>query len=289
MSRAPVRPRQSLGQNFLLDPNIARKFVRALNLTPEDIVVEIGPGTGALTKMLLPNAREVVAVEIDGRLIEPLKTTFPNEPRLSIVHHDFLTFDLDSLAREKGTRLRLVGNIPFHITSPILFKLFDSRRAVADFTATVQKEVAERITASPKTKAYGLLSVFCRAYGDPRILFPVSRHVFTPQPDVDAAVISISFQENLPNGLRTEQFFRKIVKTAFGKRRKMLRNSLADFDPAIREMSTLDFDLSRRPEELTVDEFIRLTQLLDPSENRATAASGREIETVSATEVRPDS
>ena len=257
-----VKPKQSLGQNFLIDDNIARKIVRALDLKEHDVVVEIGPGQGALTKYLAGKARHLIAVEIDGRMVEDLqrKSSFPSDV---ILHSDFLECPLGDWQKQYKTKLRLVGNIPYHLTSPILFKVFEERSTVQDLTLMVQRELARRIVAKPRTKEYGILSVFSQFYGAPSILFNVPPSCFYPKPKVTSTVMQIRFQQH-PVHRIDEDLFSTVVRTTFGKRRKTLRSSLKylPYDKADMErvLQRLDFPLHRRPEDLSVDEFLLLTQ-----------------------------
>lgn len=259
--RVTVSPKQSLGQNFLIDDNIARNIVRDLDLTREDVIVEIGPGQGALTKHLVGKVRHVIAIEIDRRVIGDLKASLPSSG-LEILHQDFLETGLDILFRRFRRRLRVVGNIPYHLTSPILFKVFEEHAVVRDLTIMIQREVARRIVASPARKEYGILSVFARFYGEPLILFNVSPQCFYPKPKVTSSLLRIALHEDIPYTVDTK-LFGEIVRTTFGKRRKILRNSLQylDYDRAVIEQiaGSKTHRLDRRPEELRVEDFIELT------------------------------
>lgn len=258
-----VTPKKSLSQHFLIDDNIARNIVRDLRLSPDDVVVEIGPGQGALTKHLAQKTRALVAVEIDGRVIEALARKF-NLPGVTILHQDFLALDLAALCAREGRKLRLVGNIPYRLTSDILLKAFDERLALHDFTLMVQREVAQRLAAKPGTKAYGILSVYAKFYGNLKILFNVSPNCFYPKPKVASAVIQERFFDTTPHEV-DERLFRTVVRTAFGKRRKTLRNALKylPFDQdVVRHISTLPM-LGKRPEQLSVEQFVELTNLME--------------------------
>lgn len=257
-----VRPKQSLGQNFLVDDNIARNIVRDLRLSVDDVVVEIGAGRGALTAHLAGKVRRLIAVEIDGRIVEELRATYASE-KVDVVHGDILAVSFPELARRLGSPIRLVGNIPYHLTSPIMFKVFDERAAVHDLTVMVQREVALRITAKPRTKAYGILSVLTQFYGTPELLFTVSPNCFYPIPKVTSAVIRIAIRHQEPADVDGATF-KRVVKTAFGKRRKTLRNSLADLPLG---GYRLDMVLAgagvsgrSRAEELTVEQFTALAR-----------------------------
>jgi len=263
-SRVTVAPKQSLGQNFLVDDNIARNIVRDLHFAPGDTVIEIGPGHGALTEHLAGHAGKVTAVELDGRVIEHLRERF-SERGVEVIHADFLDLPLRTLGSPPGERVRIVGNIPYHLTSPILFKAFDEHECVRDLTIMVQKEVARRIVASPSTKEYGIPSVLARFYGTPEILFHVSPNCFYPRPKVTSSVVRIAFFDKLPYNVDTK-LFREVVKTTFGKRRKTLRNSLSylpyDADDLLGITRSQEAVLERRPEQLNVEEFARLTSFV---------------------------
>lgn len=247
------KPRKSLGQNFLIDRNILNQIVGNLNLTSDDHVLEIGPGTGFLTELIQPLVQNLIAVEIDNNLVPHLMTRFAGACNFRLVHQDFLKVDLRKLAGEGC--LRIVGNIPYHITSPILFKVFANRQAVDDLTLLIQREVAKRVVAAPHCKEYGILSVFSQAYAEVKILMHVPRTVFRPRPKVDSSLVRWSLNEIRSARLKNESVFRDIVRKAFGQRRKMLRKSL-------RAQYSIDavsgFDFRRRPEQLTVDEWIDL-------------------------------
>lgn len=259
------KPKRSLGQNFLVDDNIARKVVRSLHLDKRDVFLEIGPGQGALTRHLADNVRHLVAVEIDGRAAEELQRTFVS-PSVTILHADFLTVELSDLHKEYGSKLRVIGNIPYHLTSPILFKVFDQHLFVRDVTTMMQKEVAERLVARPGTKDCGILSVFCLFFGVAKILFTVSPNCFYPKPKVTSAVVQMSLHEKLAESVDAD-IFKTIVKTAFGKRRKTLRNSLKflPFDENIVAdiLSHVTIPLKARAEELTLEQWVQLTKEVD--------------------------
>jgi 16S rRNA (adenine1518-N6/adenine1519-N6)-dimethyltransferase len=254
-----IRPKKSLGQNFLQDQNIVRKIVGALQLSADDHVLEIGPGLGALTRFLLPKAAMVVAVEIDAQLVQNLQEQFSNFPNFVLRHQDILNIDLNNLLAA-ATNWKVVANLPYHITSPVIFKLMAQRGRIATATLMVQREVAERIVAGPGSKAYGILSVLSQYQADVKWLFPVSRHVFMPKPTVDSAVIQYCFRPETMLTEDAEALFQRIVKVTFNKRRKMLRHSLRVLLPVKSDMNQLDFDLELRPEQLSVAGFIELTR-----------------------------
>jgi 16S rRNA (adenine1518-N6/adenine1519-N6)-dimethyltransferase len=268
-----VKPKQSLGQNFLIDENIVGNIIRDLRPTLGDAIVEVGPGQGALTGRLAERAGHLLIVEIDGRVIEELRERFA-APNVVILHEDFLEVDLAEWAARLGAPLRIVGNLPYHLTSPILFKVFDAARSVRDLTIMVQREVARRIIAGPGTKEYGILSVMTRFHGTPKHLFSVSPNCFFPRPKVTSSVLQITMHPagGAPAGLDPE-LFRTVVRTAFGKRRKTLRNSLRFLpypEPTVlRVVESLSFPLEKRPEELSLEEFIELARQIARTLGRA--------------------
>lgn len=258
-----ISPIKSLGQHFLIDDNIARNIVRDLHLLPEDVVVEIGPGRGALTKLLVPHVRKLIAVEIDNRVVSELRAQF-SQPNVIIVHQDFLEVNLIELSEREGKQLRLVGNIPYYLTSDILIKAFDERTALKDFTLMMQREVARRLAAQPGTKEYGILSVYAQFYGRFEILFSVSPNCFYPKPKVSSAVIQEQLFERIPFDV-DEEMFRLVVRTAFGKRRKALRNSLKYLpleENKLRSLLTQTPMLDKRPEQLSVAQFVELANIV---------------------------
>ena len=253
--------RKSLGQNFLQDDNLALKIARAINPLKTDCIVEIGPGFGALTQFLVGSGCRYTGIEIDERLVPVLRKTYRDTPDCSIVHADFRKTDLAALVADSA-RIRLVGNIPYHITSSIIFKAFEQAALMKDMILMVQKEVGERIVAAPRTKQYGILSVVSQTFANVTLLFPVSPHVFWPKPDVQSAVVKWDFSRQPEIRPLDISFYLKTVKTAFNKRRKTLRNSLKELCAIDTFIEETGLDLKRRPEELTVDDFVALSNAL---------------------------
>lgn len=253
----PFSPRKRLGQNFLADPNTARKIVASLEAPPGSPVVEIGPGTGALTEALLDRFPDLVAIEVDERAVAHLRERFP---ALDVRHVDVLEVDWSRLAEEKGRPLHIVGNLPYYITSPILFALLDTRQYLREAVLMMQLEVAKRLVADPGTKAYGILSVATQLAAKPVLLFRVSPHVFQPKPSVTSAVIRLDFS-GVPVLPVDEAFLREVVRTAFNQRRKTLHNSLS------RWTRDAGVDLpapwrGARAEALSPEDFVALAQYL---------------------------
>ena len=250
-------PLKRFGQNYLVDQNIVRKIVAEFNPQPHDFVLEIGPGTGSLTSLLQQSIGKYYAVEIDKRIIEELRSKFP---KINFVNDDILKLDLDAFAAGQN-KLRVIGNIPYNITSPILFKLIEKREVVQDAVLMVQLEVAKRITAKEKSKDYGILGVLLNFFSETNLCFKISPNVFYPKPKVFSAVVHLKFNKTLPADVSTNLFI-QVVKAAFGNRRKTLKNSLANSKFGEIDFSNYNFDLSRRAEELSIDEFVQLTRLI---------------------------
>lgn len=251
-----VRPKKSLGQHFLTDLLIAEQIAGTLDLYAGTPVLEVGPGMGVLTQFLLEKNHDLMVVELDTESVDYLKANFPKLDG-KIIEGDFLKMDLGKLYPGKFC---IIGNYPYNISSQIFFKVLDYRDQVACCSGMLQKEVAERIAAAPGSKTYGILSVLLQAWYDIEYLFTVPEHVFNPPPKVKSGVIRLVRNSVTDLGC-DEAKFKSVVKTAFGQRRKTLRNSLKSLvaDPA-----TLgDPIFNMRPEQLSVAEFISLTQLID--------------------------
>ena len=261
MNNFTFRSKQSLGQNFLTDDNVARKIIKAIAPKPEDIIVEIGPGFGALTRHLVDACCQVIAVEIDKRLSEKLAEKFVHFPNFTLITNDFLDVEIQKYF-QPGKNLRIVGNIPYHITSPVIFKIFEIREHVRDMILMIQREVAQRIVAKTRTKDYGILSVFSQLYSEPKILFHVSKNVFNPKPDVDSTDIRWDFSRAPEVLIKDKPLLDKIIRASFNQRRKMLRKSLQQLEDISEKLHSIDFDLKKRPEELSFHDFVQLSNIL---------------------------
>lgn len=251
-----VAPKKSLGQNFLQDPNTIRKIVGALQAPPGAPVVEIGPGLGALTAPLQARYARFTALEVDERAVAHLSTHLPS---VDVRRVDVLDVDWAALAAEHGGPLHVIGNLPYYITSPILFALLAARAHLAEAVLMMQLEVAERLVAVPRTKAYGILSVLTQQWSRPELLFKVSRHVFYPKPDVTSAVIRLAF-DRPPTPVDDEQL-RRVVRAAFNQRRKTLHNSLEAWTRE-RGIALPPAWHGARAEELAPEAFVALAQYL---------------------------
>jgi 16S rRNA (adenine1518-N6/adenine1519-N6)-dimethyltransferase len=270
LRRLGLRPEKARGQNFLIHPHQARRIVAALGLSPGDQVVEVGPGLGALTVFLAQEARRVVALEVDPNLAAYLQEElFATELRVEIVCQDILRFDFLQMARESEAPLVVVGNLPYQITSPLLFKLAAEKAAISRAVLMMQQEVGARLTASPGTKDYGILSVLLQYHFAMTRLFSLGPANFYPPPRVTSVVMQLMPREPEP-AAQDEAFFAQIVKAAFATRRKTLRNTLAVRGQALglaaadvlSALKLLNIDPGRRGETLTVPEFVHLSNEL---------------------------
>jgi len=251
-----VKPKKYLGQHFLNDENIARKIVDSLSLSGYSNVMEIGPGTGVLTKYLLNLKLDLKLVEIDSESVVFLKTKLGIDPSI-ILESDFLKLKLDDVFINK---FAIIGNFPYNISTQIIFKALEYKNLVPELIGMFQREVAERICEKKGSKKYGILSVLTQAYYETDYLFSVPPSVFTPPPKVTSAVIRLVRKEQLDINYNEKLFF-KVVKLSFQQRRKTLRNSLKTFNLSDSLREDAIFDL--RPEQLSVEDFISLTDLID--------------------------
>lgn len=257
-----VRPNKKWGQNFLQDPGYARRMVQSMNIQSGDCLLEIGPGEGALTRFLADApASSITLVEKDRRLISWLESRFGRDTRIHIQNEDILRFDLNEIVPKKR-KIRVIGNLPYNITSPILFKLLDHRHQIQDVTVTVQKEVGERLASDPGNKAYGIPSVLFQVYAEVRLLCTIPQEAFYPAPKVESAVVSIRFYDKPLAEILDEAYFKRMVHTVFGQRRKMMRNTLKSVIPQTMETDDIPFDLTRRPETCTPEEMIGLSNYI---------------------------
>lgn len=257
-----IRPQKRLGQHFLRDRSIAERIIQSMRIGCEDRILEIGAGEGVLTERLIDSpARRIVAVELDSRLAGWLKGCFEQNERFEIIEADFLKLELEALFSGEQ-KIRAVGNIPYAITTPILFRLLDKREKVRDITVTLQKEVGERITSPPGCKAYGIPSVLFQMQSRIDVLFSIPRQAFYPVPKVDSIVLRFQFLDRPLHDVDDLSFFSRMVKTAFGQRRKMLKNTLKSLVVDEKRFLDAPIDLHRRPEELSVADFAVLSNAL---------------------------
>lgn len=258
MAMFPVKAKKNLGQHFLKDKEIAHRVASTLDDITELPVLEVGPGTGMLTQFLLEKGKDLTVVEIDRESVAYLREHFP-QLEGKILEEDFLRMDFT--AHFKGD-FCVTGNYPYHISSQIFFKVLDNRDRIPCCTGMIQKEVAERLAASPGNKTYGILSVLLQAWYDVEYLFTVHENAFIPPPKVKSAVVRITRNRRKQLGC-DEKLFKTVVKTGFNQRRKMLRNSLKSLMPEEQKLPD-DPLLTKRPEQLSVEQFEVLTNLLEP-------------------------
>jgi 16S rRNA (adenine1518-N6/adenine1519-N6)-dimethyltransferase len=267
LRRLGLKPKKSLGQNFLLHPHQARRIVDALEVTPQDVVVEIGPGLGALTVLLAETARGVLALEVDQALAAFLREElFAGQTKVRIVSEDVLKFDLTAFSREAGQPLKVVGNLPYHITSPLLFKLTAEKAALSLAVLMVQAEVGNRLLARPGGKDYGILSVMAQYHFRLSRLFTLGPANFYPPPQVNSVVLKLVPAKPDPEAT-DEPTFSRVVKTAFAQRRKTLKNTLAAKAAVfgLQPQDLLDIldqvgiEPGRRAETLSVAQFVEVS------------------------------
>lgn len=267
---------KKFGQNFLIDTHVLEKITRAAGVTKDDMVVEIGPGIGTLTQYLCEAAREVVAVEIDKKLIPILKDTLSPYENVSIINEDVLKVDLNKLVQEKngGRPIKVVANLPYYITTPIIMGLLEAHVPVDNITVMVQKEVADRMQSGPGSKDYGALSLAVQYYAEPYIAANVPPNCFMPRPNVGSAVIRLSLHKENPVKLKDERLMFKLIRASFNQRRKTLANGLNNSDEIklskelITEAITeLNLSPSIRGEALTLEDFAALSNLIYEKQN----------------------
>ncbi len=267
LQRHGFRFQKKYGQNFLIDPHVPEKILRAAEISEEDMVLEIGPGIGTLTQYLAFAAKQVYAVEIDRTLLPILEETLSAWDNVTVISGDILKLDLRALIGEKaeGQRVRVAANLPYYITTPILMTLLEQRLPLASVTVMVQKEVAARMQAKPGTKEYGALSLAVQYYTEPETAAVVPRNCFIPRPEVDSAVVHLKCREERPAGVKDEGHLFKVIRAAFAQRRKTLVNALAgspetavNKEQASEAVRACGFAADIRGEKLSLEEFIRL-------------------------------
>ncbi|MEF9992555.1 MAG: 16S rRNA (adenine(1518)-N(6)/adenine(1519)-N(6))-dimethyltransferase RsmA [Paraclostridium sp.] len=261
---------KSLGQNFLIDDNVIDRILEGARLTEGDKIIEVGPGIGTLTREMGKVADKVVAIEIDKTLIPILKDTLDEFENVEVINKDILRVDVEELVEEKlsGGPVKLVANLPYYITTPIVMKFLEEDIPVTDIVVMVQKEVADRMNAVPGTKDYGALSVAVQYYCDTEIVAKAPRHMFIPQPNVDSTVIGLHVREEKKYKVDSEEMFFKTVKAGFGQRRKTLLNALGTLGfltkDEIREvLNEANIDEKRRGETLSIEEFANLANVVN--------------------------
>ncbi len=258
--------RKSFGQNFLIDANAVKKIVDAADIKDDDVVLEIGPGVGTLTQHLAYNAGKVIAVEIDERLIPVLEETLADYDNVELINEDVLKLNLDELlAKNRGTgRIKVIANLPYYVTTPIVMALLERSECIESITIMVQKEVAQRMNAAAGTKDYGALTLAVQYFSDTQKVTDVSPNCFMPRPDVTSTVIQLNVKKERQQ-MNDEKLMFRVIRAAFGQRRKTLINSLKNSDIAISKeqwesiLADAGIDSGVRGEKLTLEDFARLS------------------------------
>ncbi len=264
-----IKLTKKFGQNFLIDENILLKIIRFCDLSPQDNVLEVGPGIGTLTQFLCPGVKKVTAVEIDRRLISVLGETLSQYNNLEIIQGDILKIDLQDLLSSvsEGKKCKLISNLPYNITTPLIMKLLEVRHQIKLMVFMVQREAAQRITARPGSKEYGAVSVLVQFYTLAETVFNISPRVFTPPPEVESSLIKLTVREKPLHAVQNEGFLAEVVRGCFQHRRKSLLNSLSAALKMNKEMlgsviREADIDPSCRAESLYPDQFANLSNIL---------------------------
>ena len=262
---------KKFGQNFLIDTHVLEKIIASAGVTQEDFVLEIGPGIGTMTQYLCESAREVVAVEIDQNLIPILQDTLGAYDNVTVINEDILKLDIAKLARERngGNPIKVVANLPYYITTPIIMGLYESHVPIESITVMVQKEVADRMQVGPGTKDYGALSLAVQYYAKPEIVANVPPNCFMPRPNVGSAVIRLTRHDTVPVDVEDEKLMFAIIRASFNQRRKTLANGLSNA-PGIRlskeeiqeSITELGVPVTIRGEALTLQQFAELSNII---------------------------
>ncbi len=272
MDKYNIKANKGFGQNFLIDDNILEGIVDSAEITSEDIIIEIGPGLGNLTEYLLKRAKKVIAFEIDTRMIEILQDRFKDYNNFEVINQDILSVNLDNYVYDSLTytnnfkgKIKVVANLPYYITTPIIFSLFESASCISEIVVMVQKEVADRIVANPGNKDYGVLTVMCDYYSDSEIVLNVPRECFNPAPNVSSAVVKLVKTDK--HKLEDSEAFKELVKKAFSQRRKKVINSLINMNylglnkDVLKEgLEALNIKETARAEEISLDQYISLAE-----------------------------
>lgn len=262
---------KKFGQNFLIDPHVLDKIISAAGVTKDDMVLEIGPGIGTMTQYLAEAAGRVVAVEIDNNLIPILQETLKDYENVTVIHNDILKVDIAELAEtyNGGRPIKVVANLPYYITTPIIMGLFESHVPIDNITVMVQKEVADRMQEGPGSKNYGALSLAVQYYAEPYIVANVPPNCFIPRPSVGSAVIRLTRHKEAPVQTKDEQLMFRLIRASFNQRRKTLQNGLNNAsdlhftkEQIAKAIEAMGLSASVRGETLTLEQFARLTDLL---------------------------
>ena len=263
---------KKFGQNFLIDSHVLEKIIDAANITKDDFVLEIGPGIGTMTQYLSEHAREVMAVEIDHNLIPILKETLAGYDNVEVLNEDILKVDIGKIAEKKnqGRPIKVVANLPYYITTPIIMGLFEKNVPMDSLTVMVQKEVAQSMQAGPGTKDYGALSLAVQFYAEPYIVANVPPNCFMPRPKVGSAVICLTRYKDMPVKVKNEQLMFSIIRASFNQRRKTLQNGINNSstlhfskEQVVDALDKMGLSPKIRGEALSLEQFARLSDLLE--------------------------
>ena len=265
LNKYGLRANKKLGQNFLINESIIYDIVKKANVTKEDVVIEIGPGLGSLTKELINNAKKVIAIELDPNMIDILKSRFGILDNFEVIYGDVLKIDLEELIKGYDS-VKVVANLPYYITTPIIMKLLEDKLKIKSITVMVQKEVGERICATHKDKEYGAITVSVQYYSEPQIIIDVPKENFLPAPEVDSCVIRLDMREKPLVSLKDEKLFFRLVKGAFTQRRKTINNSLTcsgkSKEEIIAALNKLGIDSKLRAENLSIQQYADIANTL---------------------------
>lgn len=264
LKKYDLKANKKLGQNFLIDEGIVLDIVQKAEVSKEDLVIEIGPGLGTLTAALAENAKKVIAVELDDNMIPVLNERFALYDNVEIIHNDILKTDLNALISGEE-HVKIVANLPYYITTPIVMKLLEEKLNIESITVMVQKEVGERFCSTPNGKEYGAITVSINYYTEPEIVIDVPKENFMPVPEVDSCVVNLKIKKEHIE-LKNEKNFFQVIKAAFSQRRKNLGNSLLavakDKEEIKKMLEELEIDINKRAENLSLEDFARISNWL---------------------------
>lgn len=261
-----IKPKRSLGQHFLIDNNIIQKIIKIASIEEDDIILEIGPGLGVMTLELSKKAKKIIAIEIDLRFINILKRKFLDYPNIKLIEGDILKIDFFKISEIEGGPLKVVANLPYNISTPLIFRFIEARQCFSNLTLMLQKEVAQRIVSMPGSKEYGILAIFVQIVAEPYIRFFIKRSLFFPPPKVESAVVQIFWRKDQLIK-DDEEWFKEVVREVFKYRRKTLLNALKNSDiptpPNIGDLiMQAGLDPKKRPEQLSIEDFLKLSKIL---------------------------
>ena len=264
LKKYELKANKKLGQNFLIDEGIVLDIVQKAEVSKEDLIIEIGPGLGTLTAALAENAKKVIAVELDDNMIPVLNERFALYDNVEIIHNDILKTDINALIKGEE-HVKIVANLPYYITTPIVMKLLEERLNIESITVMVQKEVGERFCSTPNGKEYGAITVSINYYTEPEIVIDVPKENFMPVPEVDSCVVNLKVRKEHIE-LKNEKKFFQVIKAAFSQRRKNLGNSLLavakDKEEIKRMLEELGIDINKRAENLSLEDYARISNWL---------------------------